>query len=210
MPICRILHASRLSPWVAVALLFSGCAEHKPQPPTENLVGQSPPASSSSNASAVEPNDALRAIDVGDDPAASLPALTEAVRAAIDGHRRLEKLIYPRGWYRFGPQALEVSAKLTSAPDESPSTCAVEFLLQDRNTLIHPTAAAAEADQEFLPRTPAPTRDEMLSDRANPALKPVPVTIEYQAVDGRWRRTLWQSAAKNRKGADWLDRIGAP
>lgn len=212
----------RLSPWplrLALLSLFAVCAGCAPTsnelpadvPPSNSAAPATGDGSSPKSAQPAAPAPAPPpAIAVGDDPAASVQQLADAVRGALEKYEKVEKLIYPRGWYRYRPAVLSVTAKLANAEGEQPVAGTIEVTIQPRHTVIRPTQAEAAADQEFHPRSPAPTREDMLNDFSNAELKPTTFVIQYRAEDGVWRRVDWEGKTRQQKGAGWLDRVGAP
>lgn len=208
--------------FVSVALILAalclGCAKQAEEPSTaaaqtsQNTSADSSPVAQAAESSATPVASVAKpaAIAVGDDPAASLQQVAAAARQAFEGYSKLEKLIYPRGWYRYQPAVLEAIARLEEAPASQTRTGVVELTVQDRNTLIRPTQAEAAADAELFPRTPAPTPEEMLNNFSNAELKPTVIVIQYREQNGAWQRVDWQGKPRGQRGADWLDRVGVP
>lgn len=193
--------------------LSLGCAKQTEEPTTASADSSPVAQTAKPTASAANPNASASkpaAIALGDDPAVSLQQVAAAARQAFEGYSKLEKLIYPRGWYRYQPAVLEAVARLDEAPAGQTRTGVIELTVQDRNTLIRPTQAEAQADEELHPRTPAPTREEMLNDFSNAELKPTIIVIQYREQDGAWQRIDWQGKPRGQRGADWLDRVGVP
>jgi hypothetical protein len=147
-------------------------------------------------------------IEADPDRKASLAQVVAGVEQALASHVKLDRLIYPAGYAKYQPQVIEVTSQFTLPAAETAAEVRVKF--QDQFTQIHPTEAAAAADETLYPRRPRPTLEEMLSDGANPALKPTEAVLYYEVKDGRWHRVDWKGPHRTSKGADWWDKLGAP
>ncbi len=197
--------AALLGAWLGLCLGAFGCAPGPAEKPASSSAETKPPSMAPA-----PPSSTPADIPVGDDPAASLDRVATAAKAAFDKHYKVEKLIYPRGYYRYQPAVLTVVTRLEQVGADPSPAGVVEIVLQDRNTLIRATQAEATTDPELHPRTPAPTHEEMFNDFSNAELKPSTITVQYQARNGVWRRVDWQGNPRAQKGADWLDRVGVP
>jgi len=204
----RIIHLAVI---LSLLLLFA-CAPPAAKPPVESQAESKSAAKTPAKqpqAPVVEATPSTTGkIEAGPDRAASLAQVVAGVQSALASHIKLDRLIYPAGYAKYQPQVLEVTSQFTLPAAESAAEVHVKF--QDQFTQIHPTEAAAAADTTLYPRRPRPTLDEMLSDGANPVIKPSEATLYYEVKDGCWHRVDWKGTHRTAKGADWWDKLGAP
>ncbi len=203
--------------WLVTLVVAYGCGGEQPasSPPEAESRRATSGGSSPRNATLDQPpiqgTPAVSPpIAVGDDLTASLSRVAEAVKAAVAGFNKVEKLIYPPGWSRRQTAVLAIESKLEDDGSSGSAKGVIRLSIQDCFSLIRATLDEATHDDELFPRKPARSREEMFRDQSNPEQKPVELTLHYEVHDGHWRRTRWEAPDKLARGADWLDAIGAP
>lgn len=152
-----------------------------------------------------------------DDAIHSLDELADAIRACFETAVTLQEQIYPKGWSQRRNRVVRVEALPQVAPSDQEGEPhgereqgTVRIVYQRLYSMIHPTRAEAEADQELVPISPAPSLREMTN---NPLLRRWPevtVEIRYERIAGSWRRVGWSAEPDAGEVDDWLDRLGIP
>lgn len=152
-----------------------------------------------------------------DDSIHSLDELAAAIRARFETAVTLQEQIYPKGWSQRRNRVVRVEALPQAAPSDREGEPhgereqgTVRIVYQRLYSMIHPTPAEAEADQELVPISPAPSLREMTN---NPLLRRWPevtVEIRYQRIAGNWQRVGWSAEPDAGEVDDWLDRLGVP